>query len=126
MEERTRADSPDTTWIVTARPQTRISSLSSFATLGIASNRADVDRIGIGPAGVTFVRKRETVTIPWDELAPSNFQYGKRLLVLLARDGTPRRGGPWTVEADQGRAILTDARWPAPEYARKVVPQWLS
>lgn len=121
MKKASRGPDSGTRWIGTTRARSRPSFLESIGGLGAVSSRADVDRIGIGPEGVTFVRARESVTVPWGELVPSRSPYGKGLLVLNTRDTTPPRGGPWTVDALQGEAILTDRRWPDPEYSRRIL-----
>ncbi len=113
----------ETRWISTSRTRNGPSFSEAFAGLGAVPNRADVDRIGIAPEGVTFVRAGESVTVPWTELVPSKLQW-KGMLVLSTREGTPPRGGPWIVDAAQGKEILMDLRWSDPEYSRRV--KWLT
>jgi hypothetical protein len=102
------------------------SKLVVYASFTAAGNRTDVESVGVSKQGVSFVRKGQTTMVPWGELAPSKMQYGRGYLVLKAKDGTPRRGGPWVVNAEQGRAILSNPSWPDPKYAREVVPLWLT
>ena len=113
-------------WIPTSGKPDLGQKVLVYASFTAAGNRVDVDCVGLSGTGVTFVRKGTSITIPWTELVPSRWQYGKGYLVLKAKGGTPQRGGPWVVNAEQGRAILTDTRWPDLGYSQRVIPMWLS
>jgi hypothetical protein len=99
---------------------------ATYRTNCVVPNRAGVDRLGVSEKGVTFVRRGTDISIPWRELIPSKMQFGKGFLVLRTAAGTPSRGGPWVVDAAQGSAILLHPRWPDPDYANRVVPEWLN
>ena len=115
----------ETRWIGTMRTRVRLSLSDLVGGLGAIPQVADVDRIGLGPGGVTFVRSGNSVTVAWGELVPAESQW-KGMLVLRTRDGTPPRGGPWIVDAFQGREILTDPRWPGLECSRQLVAKLLT
>src|SRR5271170_5043371 len=125
MERPSPPPESETHWIDTTRGRNHPSFVESFAGPGAVPNSADVDRIGIGPEGVTFDRAGESTSVAWGDLTPSEHQW-KGMLVLGARDGTPPEGGPWTVDAHQGREILSDPRWPDPEYSQRAVATWLT
>ncbi len=113
-------------WIATSKIPTAGQKVLVYASFTALGNRVDVEAVGVSAAGVAFVRKGNATTIPWTELVPSRLQYEKGYLVLKAKTGTPARGGPWVVNSEQGRAILTEPHWPDPTYARKVITDWLS
>ncbi|MCI4364182.1 MAG: hypothetical protein L3K13_07810 [Thermoplasmata archaeon] len=113
-------------WIPTAKRPTLGSKVFAFATFQALGNRVDVDTVGVSDGGVTFVRKTRSTMIPWAELIPSKMQYGRGYIILMAKDGTAQRGGPWVVSAEQGLAILRHRNWTDPEWARVVTPKWLA
>lgn len=119
-------DSSDVKWIPTNPMPTSASKVVVYASFTALGNRVDVDSIGVGALGVSFIRKGQSTTILWSDLVPSKMQYGRGFLVLKEKDGTQRRGGPWVVNAEQGRAIVSHPSWPDPTYAREVIPKWLT
>ena len=125
MEDSPLPDDSGVKWIRTAHPPTPRSKLLVFASFAAAGNRADVESVGLSNLGVTFVRKGRATTIPWGEIVPSKWQYGRGYLVLKTKERTQARSGPWVVDAVQGRAILTHPGWTDPRYAHVVIPKWL-
>ncbi|MCI4345918.1 MAG: hypothetical protein L3K07_04110 [Thermoplasmata archaeon] len=117
---------PEPLWIRTAREPTRKDRILGFTTLFAAGNRVTVDRVGLSPQGVVFDTKGKTAFVSWAELVPSKMQYGQGYLILMAKEGTPPRGGAWVVDSAQGRAILSHPNWTDAAYARSVIPKWLT
>ncbi|MGI0070800.1 MAG: hypothetical protein ACRECT_01810 [Thermoplasmata archaeon] len=113
-------------WISTTPSRAAPTVWESFGGLVGVPNRADADRVGLTPEGVTFEREGMAVTIAWSDLLPSETRRGKGMLVLSARPAASQEPGSWTEDAAQAKAILTDPEWRDPAFSREFISNWLS
>jgi hypothetical protein len=113
-------------WVEATRRSTTGDHLLASLTFDLAGNRVNVDRIGLDDSGLIIEYRGHSVVLPWAEVEPSKWQIGRGFVVLKAREGTPPRGGAWVLDRAMGRAVLEDDLWPFPDYARRVIPRWLT